>query len=127
MHETHEVDGRFFVGVVGNGAHDRKRHAQFKTHLRHGGAFHFDGQQVGNIRFQLIQMRGAADELVAAGDQAAVDLRVLQAKRRDIGRLEHAGNIVTQKIFRGSCQLRAQFQVRGKALQSRQRHFEAGK
>lgn len=75
-----KIDGGIFIGAIGNGPDDRKRYAELETYLRNCRAFHLHSQQIGEVLLQFIQSRGAADEFVAAGNQSAMHLRLMQAK-----------------------------------------------
>ena len=45
LHKVQEIGGCFFIGVVGNRAHDGERYSEIKTHLGHRRPFHFYRQQ----------------------------------------------------------------------------------
>ena len=82
--------GRVFIGIVGNRPDHAERQAQLVADLGHRRTFHFHRHQAGQGHIQSIDVPGIVDELVAAGNQAAVDARpaTLSAEWHRIAREE---------------------------------------
>jgi len=98
FNESHEVHGRAFIGVVGNGAYDRERNAELVTHLGHRGAFHFNRKQIRQTLFQLKQPRTAADKFIAAGDQAMMQTRLHMPEFFPVNRVYGRLKILAEKV-----------------------------
>ncbi len=115
-----ERRGRMRVGGVRNRAHDRARHAVFVTHLGNRGAFHFDGERIGQRLAQRLDGRRTGDELIAADDEPPMHLRQLraEARRRARAPLPRQSARLPRRVDRRAPDRRQSGRCRAAALQN---------
>jgi hypothetical protein len=97
------------------------------SEMGHRGPLHLDRQQARMGSIQTCDMVAAADELVTAGDQPAMDPWPLEAEIAPLFAANHHQEVAVDEIMGGAGQLRRHPGVGWKVRDAGQRHFKTRK